>query len=289
MPNSNLLTISDFSDDQLTSNTLKNKGASLCHRITFLSKWFHKEPLTSEETFCFTKGSLWQKKVERDGSLNLWLNGSLWNQKWFFCGITVNNPLSTFILKSVFYKWSISIICIFTVHLAKQPSVYVLTGCQVWQTKPSKLLFKTSPFTLFHGFPLRRDPPPSKEREREIGLTCRLKTTHSNSVKGKPQTWQHCVLPRKASTWVDVIYHLAFFNNIQLASTENIQSTLLHDRIWFISDLFPHELDLKTNPCAFSNAISRPIHTYFTRWLIRTKSYDLTCTILYNLSKPQWR
>ncbi len=43
--------------------TLKNKGASRCHRITFLSKWFHKEPLTSEETFCFTKGSLWRKKV----------------------------------------------------------------------------------------------------------------------------------------------------------------------------------------------------------------------------------
>ncbi len=29
--------------------TLKNKGASRCHRITFLSKWFHKEALTSEE------------------------------------------------------------------------------------------------------------------------------------------------------------------------------------------------------------------------------------------------
>ncbi len=29
----------------------------------FLSKWFHKEPLTSEEPFCFTKGSLWRKKV----------------------------------------------------------------------------------------------------------------------------------------------------------------------------------------------------------------------------------
>ncbi len=29
----------------------------------FLSKLFHKEPLSSEEPFCFTKGSLWQKKV----------------------------------------------------------------------------------------------------------------------------------------------------------------------------------------------------------------------------------
>ncbi len=34
-----------------------------CHRRTFLSKWFHKEPLTSEEPFCFTKASLWWKKV----------------------------------------------------------------------------------------------------------------------------------------------------------------------------------------------------------------------------------
>ncbi len=40
--------------------TLKNKGASRCHRRRFVSKWFHKEPLTS---FCFTKGSLRQKKV----------------------------------------------------------------------------------------------------------------------------------------------------------------------------------------------------------------------------------
>ncbi len=30
------------------------------------------------------------------------------------------------------------------------------------------------------------------------------------------------------------------------------------------------------------------IRTYFTRWLIRTNSYDLTRTILYDLSKPQW-
>ncbi len=72
--------------------TLKNKGASWCHRRTFLSKWFHKEPSTFEEPFCFTKGSLWRNKVlqiikwlERDGSLkNLWLNGYLWNKKWLF-------------------------------------------------------------------------------------------------------------------------------------------------------------------------------------------------------------
>ncbi len=30
---------------------------------SFLPEWFHKEPLTSEEPFCFTKGSLWRKKV----------------------------------------------------------------------------------------------------------------------------------------------------------------------------------------------------------------------------------
>ncbi len=50
-----------LSDDLLY--TLKNKGASRCHRRTFLSKWFHKEPLRSEEPFCFTKGSLPLKKV----------------------------------------------------------------------------------------------------------------------------------------------------------------------------------------------------------------------------------
>ncbi len=31
------------------------------------------------------------------------------------------------------------------------------------------------------------------------------------------------------------------------------------------------------------------IRTYFTRWLIRTNSYDLARTILYELFKPQWR
>ncbi len=33
---------------RLCMYTLKNKGASRCHRVTFLSKWFHKEPLTSD-------------------------------------------------------------------------------------------------------------------------------------------------------------------------------------------------------------------------------------------------
>ncbi len=61
--------------------TLKNKGASGCHIRIFLSTWVHREPLTSEETFFFTKGYLWWKKVlqiikkqGRHGSLmNIWL------------------------------------------------------------------------------------------------------------------------------------------------------------------------------------------------------------------------
>ncbi len=38
-----------------------------------------------------------------------------------------------------------------------------------------------------------------------------------------------------------------------------------------------------------TNAISWPICMYFTRWLIRTNSYNLTRTILYDLSKHKWR
>uniref|UniRef100_A0A672T0N9 G-protein coupled receptors family 2 profile 2 domain-containing protein n=1 Tax=Sinocyclocheilus grahami TaxID=75366 RepID=A0A672T0N9_SINGR len=48
---------------KVKKNLIIQLGASRCHRRTFLPKWFHKEPLTSEEPFCFTKGSLWQKKV----------------------------------------------------------------------------------------------------------------------------------------------------------------------------------------------------------------------------------
>ncbi len=75
------------------------KAASWCHRRTFLSKWFHKEPLTSEETFCFTKVYLWQKKGSSDYKklrkrwfFNLWAfdfmvlcgskNGSLMASLW---------------------------------------------------------------------------------------------------------------------------------------------------------------------------------------------------------------
>ncbi len=43
--------------------TLKNKVFYGATEEPFLSKWFHKEPLTSEEPFCFTKASLWWKKV----------------------------------------------------------------------------------------------------------------------------------------------------------------------------------------------------------------------------------
>ncbi len=41
----------DFSGAIQKEFTLKNKGASRCHRIFFLYKWFHKEPLTSEEPY----------------------------------------------------------------------------------------------------------------------------------------------------------------------------------------------------------------------------------------------
>ncbi len=59
-----------------TQYSLKNKGASRCLRRTFLSKWFHKEPLTSEEPFCFTKGCLWRKMVISDYKKV--------RKKWFF-------------------------------------------------------------------------------------------------------------------------------------------------------------------------------------------------------------
>ncbi len=59
--------------------TLKNKGASRCQRRTFLSKWFHKEPLTPEEHFWFTKASLrWKKVLQIKKKVR---------KKWFFTGI----------------------------------------------------------------------------------------------------------------------------------------------------------------------------------------------------------
>ncbi len=53
------------------------------YRITFLSKWFHKEPLTSEEPFCVTKGSLWWKKVlQIKGKEQMFFKEPL--TEWFF-------------------------------------------------------------------------------------------------------------------------------------------------------------------------------------------------------------
>ncbi len=52
--------------------TLKNKGASRYHRRTFLSKWFHKEPLSSEEPlfhkrfFVAKEGSSDYKKIKKE-------------------------------------------------------------------------------------------------------------------------------------------------------------------------------------------------------------------------------
>lgn len=37
-----------------------------CHKETFLSKRMHKKHLTSKETFCFAKGSLWWKNGSSD-------------------------------------------------------------------------------------------------------------------------------------------------------------------------------------------------------------------------------
>ncbi len=51
---------------ELVHNLFTLLKIKVLHNATeepFLSKWFHIEPLTSEEPFCFTKGSLWQKKV----------------------------------------------------------------------------------------------------------------------------------------------------------------------------------------------------------------------------------
>ncbi len=47
-----------------TPCTLKNNAVE----EAFLSKWFHKEPLTSEEPFCFTKG---QKSKSKSALLSI--------------------------------------------------------------------------------------------------------------------------------------------------------------------------------------------------------------------------
>ncbi len=57
-----------------------------------------------------------------------WLNGSLWNQNWFFYSITVKNLLSTFIFKSenksFFFFY---LICVYTVYMYY---VYIKTNIQ---------------------------------------------------------------------------------------------------------------------------------------------------------------
>ncbi len=70
-------------------------------RNIFLSKWFHKEPLTSEKPFLFHKrfsvvkeGSSDYKKLRKRWFFKEPLtDGPLWNQKWFFYGIAVKNLL----------------------------------------------------------------------------------------------------------------------------------------------------------------------------------------------------
>ncbi len=83
--------------------TLKNKGASRCHGRTFLSKWFHKEPLTSEETvsqkvFVVKEGSSDYKKVRKRCSLTEWF---FVEAEMVLLCIDVKNLLSTFIFKRV--------------------------------------------------------------------------------------------------------------------------------------------------------------------------------------------
>ncbi len=51
--------------------------------------------------FVVKEGSSDYKKDKKEMLKDLWLNGSLWNQKWFFYGIAVKNILSTFTFRSV--------------------------------------------------------------------------------------------------------------------------------------------------------------------------------------------
>lgn len=78
-------------------------------------------------------------------------------------------------------------ICIYTVHLAKQPRVDLLTGCQVCKTNPVQLLLKTRQITFFLSlgeFPLYRN---SEGRDR-INLTYGRKTTHGKcKISPMPQ------------------------------------------------------------------------------------------------------
>ncbi len=51
--------------------------------------------------FVVKEGSSDYKKDKKEMLKDLWLNGSLWNQKWLFYGIAVKNILSTFTFRSV--------------------------------------------------------------------------------------------------------------------------------------------------------------------------------------------
>ncbi len=67
-----------------------------------MSKWFYEEPLTSQEPFCLSNGSLWQNKVIQ--IIKKVRKRRLFKEhltERFFYGIAVKNLLSTFIFKSV--------------------------------------------------------------------------------------------------------------------------------------------------------------------------------------------
>ncbi len=46
---------------------------------------------------------------------------------------------------------------------------------------------------------------------------------------------------------------------------------------------------IESRDVCFSQCYLTAVRTYFTRWLIRMNSYNLTRMILYDLSKPQWQ
>ncbi len=67
---------------------------------TFLSKWFHKETLISEEPLCFTKGSLWRKK-KLFGLYKVKEQMVLCGTKFFYFMALLKKLLNIFIFKSV--------------------------------------------------------------------------------------------------------------------------------------------------------------------------------------------
>ncbi len=106
----------------LQTFTLKNKGASRCHRRTFLSKWFHKEPLTSEKplfhrTFdwmvlCGTGLEIVLKVELLRGHLNFptltyLIFGSYSLDTVLLHKTTTNNPCTLNLKKSIYFvSWS---------------------------------------------------------------------------------------------------------------------------------------------------------------------------------------